>query len=318
MPPRIGIVIVNYKGRDDTLECLASLAALTYPCRDVIVVDQDSGDGTPDAIRAAYPWVHVIENPVNSGFAGGNNVGIRRALERAADFVFLLNNDTTVEPGLLEPLVALAQSDPAIGVTGPKMLYHADPNTIWSAGGMVDWRGRVAHRFADAADTPEDAPCDVDFIVGCGLLVKRGVLEQVGLFDERYFLYWEETDLCARIRKAGYRVVYQPAARLWHKVSRTTGTDSELTLYYMWRNQLLYLARHGARPAAGRLAVLGEALRLAAIWTVQGKHRRRRVLLHAVADFLRGRFGKTDFAFEAGSPRARKEPAPPKSAPGSR
>ena len=291
---RVAIILVTYNGKEDTLECLDSLSGLTYQPRDVILVDQASKDGTAAAVRASFPWVHVIENPVNSGFAGGNNVGMRAALARGADCLFLLNNDTTVDPGLLEPLVDLAWSDARIGVVGPKMLYHGHPDVVWSAGGTVDWRGNSVLLGEGSRDEPGGQPRDVDFVVGCGLMVKRQVLEEVGLLDERYFIYYEETDLCARVRKAGYRVVYQPAARLWHKVSRTFGAGSEFTLYYMYRNVLLYLGLHGRRPHLGRLAALGDALRLAAVWTVQGKGRRRRVLLRAVRDYLGGRFGRAE------------------------
>lgn len=297
--PRVALVIVNYRGREDTLACLESVATLTYPDRDVLLIDQDSKDGTPEAVRGLYPWVHIIENPVNNGFAGGNNLGIRVALEqRGADYIFLLNNDTTVEPGLLEPLIALAEGDSAIGIVGPKMLYFDRPDVIWSAGGRIDWRGgSLLIGEGEPDDTKETTTRDVDFIVGCGLLVKRAVLERIGLFDERYFLYYEETDLCARARKAGWRIVYQPAARLWHKVSGSTGGDSELTLYYMRRNVLLYLGERGTRPFLGCLTALGESLRLALVWAVQGKRRRSHVILRAVLDYLRGRFGKTDFVF---------------------
>jgi hypothetical protein len=295
--PRVAIVIVNYKGRDDTLECLRSLSRLSYPAWDVFLVHQPPDDGTADAVRASFGWVRQIENRENNGFAGGNNVGIRAALALGADYLFLLNNDTVVEPGLLEPLVALAEGDPRIGVVGPKMLYHDPSNVVWSAGGGVDWRGRATRWGDGEPDRPGGEPRDVDYIVGCGLLVKREVLERVGLLDERYFLYFEETALCARVREAGYRVVYQPAARLWHKVSRSTGAESDLTLYYMRRNVLLYLGEHGARPFLGRLAALTDDLRLAAVWTLRGEHRRRRVLLRAVADYARGRFGKSRSAF---------------------
>nr|CAA9234772.1 hypothetical protein AVDCRST_MAG63-1137 [uncultured Armatimonadetes bacterium] len=296
--PRVAIILVTFKGKDDTLECLRSLAELTYPNWEVLVVDQNSGDDTLEAVREAFPWAHTIANPVNNGFAGGNNVGIRAAMERGADYIFLLNNDTTVEPGLLEPLVALAESDPKIGVVGPKMLYHGDPETIWSAGGRMDWRGNSMLVDEGEKDTPGGEPRDVDFIVGCGLMARRDVLEKVGILDERYFIYYEESDLCARIRKAGYRIVYQPNARLWHKVSRTFGPGSEFTVYYMYRNVFLYLRQHGARPILGPLVALYKTLRLAAVWTVQGKHHRRWVLLRAVGDFCRGNFGKADIQFQ--------------------
>ena len=178
------------------------------------------------------------------------------------------------------------------------MLYASRPDTIWSAGARINWRGhsiRLGDGTIDGdAGCESAAPRDVDFIVGCGLMVKRAVLENVGLLDERYFLYFEETDLCARARKAGYRVVYQPGARLWHKVSQSTGEDSLLTLYYMRRNALLYLGRHGECPWRGRFAALYDALRLAAVWTVQGKKERRNVLLRALRDYFFGRFGRAE------------------------
>lgn len=299
--PPVAVVLVNYNGRDDTLHCLRSLAGLTYPgAVDVIVVDQpppDGRDGTPDAVRSHFPTVHVIENDENNGFAGGNNVGIRAALARGATYLFLLNNDTEVEPGLLEPLVVRAESDPKIGIVGPTMLYHARPDTVWSAGGRIDWRGQsvlLGEGEKTNASVDRGEGREVDFIVGCGLLVKRSVLETVGLLDERYFLYFEETDLCARARKAGWRVLHEPRARLWHKVSQSTGEDSPLTLYYMRRNQLLYLGEHGERPWLGRMAALCDTLRLVAVWTLQHKSDRRNILLRAIRDYFGGRFGKAD------------------------
>jgi len=263
-------------------------------------VDQPApggSDGTPEAVRKQFSTVHVIENDANNGFAGGNNVGIRAALSRGAVYLFLLNNDTEVEPGLLEPLVARAESDPKIGIVGPTMLYHARPNIVWSAGGRIDWRGQSVlldegSRANDEANRGNAH--DVDFIVGCGLLVKRSVLEAVGLLDERYFLYFEETDLCARAREAGWRVLHEPRARLWHKVSQSTGEDSPLTLYYMRRNVLLYLGERGERPWLGRAAALYDTLRLVLVWTLQRKTNRRNVLLRAVRDYFGRRFGRAD------------------------
>ena len=166
-----------------------------------------------------------------------------------------------------------------------------------ATGGTGDGRGTSPLVDEGTADAPGGEPRDVDFVVGCALMVKRAVLERIGLLDERYFIYYEESDLCARVLAAGHRVVYQPEARLWHKVSQTFGQSSEFTLYYMRRNVFLYLGLHGRRPTLGRLAALGDTLRLAAVWTVQGKRRRRYVLLRAVADYLRGRFGKAEMQF---------------------
>ena len=299
--PHVAVVIVNYKGRDDTLECLASLDHVTYPHYSVIVVDQASNDGTPAAIRAAFPATLLLENAINDGFAGGSNRGIRQAMDAGADYVFLLNNDTTVAPDLLDRLVAWMETWPDVGISGPLMLYYSDPKVIWSAGGYISPHGGSAMNFQGNEPTPHDAEelgyTNASFIVGCGLMVRRAVLEQIGLLDEQFFLYYEEADFCARARRAGWKIHTVWAARLWHKVSRSTGTDSELTLYYMRRNQLLFLERNSRRPTLARLTATADSLRLAVVWTVRGERRRAKVLLRAVGDYWLGRRGKTAFLF---------------------
>ena len=294
--PKVAIIIVNYKGREDTLECLASLRGLTYPAFSVYVVDQASEDGTPEAVRQAFPDVTVIENPENNGFAGGNNTGIRAALEAGAAYVYLLNNDTVVAPNLLEPLVELAESDPDIAVVGSLMLYHSDPAIIWSAGGQIGPNGEsIMQAQGENADTIGPEPFDVDFVVGCGLLTGRGALRKLGLLDDSYFLYYEETDFCARARHNGWRNVSCPASRLWHKVSRTTGKDSDLTFYYMRRNVLRYLSRYADNPKRRVQNVLLGTLRLALVLAARGQFKRSLVALRAVRDYQNGKFGKARF-----------------------
>lgn len=294
--PLVAIIIVNYKGRSDTLECLASLQDLTYPCVKVIVVDQASGDETPEAVRTRFPKICVIENQVNNGFAGGNNIGIQKALSDGADYIFLLNNDTTVAPNLLEPLVAVAENDSKVGMVGPMMLYHVEPEMVWAFGATMGAKGEsiLLHQGERANDVPQKL-LESDFVVGCGLLVRRTVCETIGLMDDRFFLYYEETDWCARVKAAGWRIVSTPDARLWHKVSRSTGTESELTLYYMRRNALLYLQKNGLRDGYRR--ALRDSVRLALVWLLQGKRRRSRVLMQAIRDAQNGRFGKSSFTF---------------------
>lgn len=297
--PHVAIVIVNYKGRDDTLQCLLSLLLLTYPNFSVVLVDQNSGDGLVDIGRemaAQSEWgnrLHLIANGENTGFAGGCNLGTRAALDAGAEYVFLLNNDTIVPPDLLEPLVQYAESDAKVGVVGPTLRYFDAPDVIWASGGMMGERAQsLLRRNGEKADTEPAQSVDVDFIVGAGLLAKRAVWETVGLLNENFFLYYEEADFCVRARKAGWRTVHVPAAHLWHKVSRSTGTDSLLTQYYMRRNALLYLQEHGT--PSGRAGLIGDSVRLALVWTAQKKHNERRILLRAVWDYLRKRRGKAD------------------------
>ena len=289
--PSVGIVLVNYKGRDDTLECLTSLADLTYPRWFAVLVDNASADGTPEAVRRDFPDVAVIECEENLGFAGGNNVGTREALARGADFVFFLNNDTTVDPNLLGYLVSLFTMRPRVGIAGALMLYYDEPEVVWSAGGRIDGRGQSFQTGQGRPASEFTEVTAVDFVVGCGLMARAGLFSQVGLLDEMYFLYYEETDWCARVKEAGWEIVTEPRAKLWHKVSRTTGGDSPLTLYYMRRNQLLYLKKHGGK--AGQAGALLDAVRLLGVWTLK-RHPHRAALARAIADFRAGRFGKAE------------------------
>jgi GT2 family glycosyltransferase len=294
MTPIVGIVLVNYNGRDDTLECLESLGDLSYPNWFAVLVDNASTDGCAAAVRASFPEVRVIESAENLGFAGGNNVGIRAALERGAEFLFLLNNDTTVAPDLLERLTDAFAADPALWIAGPVMCYYDDPQIVWSAGGRIDDRGQSLQLGqGQRVDAPRDPVTPVDFVVGCGLMIRRAVLERVGLLDEAFFLYYEETDLCARVRAAGGTVATVASGRLWHKISRSTGTDSPATLYYMRRNQLLYLRRHGTWP--GRAAAIVDSLRLLLVWTLQ-RNPKRTALRRALRDYFTGRLGKAVFS----------------------
>ncbi|MDW8214637.1 MAG: glycosyltransferase family 2 protein [Roseiflexaceae bacterium] len=217
--PRVLIIILCYNGIADTLACLESLRNVEYPSFDILVLDNASGDGTPEAVRAQFPHVTVIENGANLGFAAGNNVGLRYALRHGYDYALLLNNDTEVAPDFLTHLIELAESDPQIGAVGPTITYYERPDLIWSAGGMIDWKRGVAVMRTNEVDRGQyREPTDVDFVTGCALLVRRAALERAGLLDERFFMYFEETEWCVRIRRAGFRILHIPQSRVLHKI----------------------------------------------------------------------------------------------------
>lgn len=298
--PRVAIVILNWMRPDHTVECLASLAKLDYPADrlDVIIVDNAAHEGNAPTLRQSFPHVTLIENARNLGFAGGSNVGIRAAMARGADYVLLLNDDTEVAPDFLRSLVAPAESDPSIGILGPKIYYFDEPRIIWFAGGDVGRYGEVSHRGVDQVDEIDDgsplAVEDVGYVTGCAMLVRRAVVEAVGALDERFFAYYEETEWCARARRAGFRVVYVSGGRVWHKVTRTQRETSRLYLYLMARNRLLYLqAGHASGSVVARACL--SLLRTAVSWQVRPKHRAMRpftgALLAGVGDFLLGHFG---------------------------
>lgn len=253
--PQVAVVILNWNGRDDTLACLDSLAMIDYSNLSVIVVDNGSSDGSVDAIRTRHPAVDVFETGRNLGFAGGSNVGIRRALQRGVDFVLLLNNDTEVAPDLVDSFVAAARRHPQAGAFSARIYFHADPQRIWYAGAV--WNDTAA-RFEQVGEGMVDdghaftAEGETAYACGCAMFIPATRLRELGMLDERYFLYFEETDWCFRARAAGYPSIYVPSARLWHKVSATVGGEgSPLMVYFVTRNRLMWAQRYGS-PAQRR------------------------------------------------------------------
>jgi GT2 family glycosyltransferase len=248
--PAVAIVILNWNGAADTLACLRSVEKIDYSNFMIIVIDNGSSDDSVAVIRAAFPKIEVIETGSNLGFAGGNNVGIKRALELDADHVLLLNNDTEVDSGILNAFVDAARRFPRAGVFSGKIYFHDDPKRIWYAG--VQWNIKEA-RFRQLGEGMQDdgasysAICETDYACGCAFFVPAKRLREIGLLDEDFFLYFEETDWSYRARKAGYPSIFVPGAILWHKVSVSFGgEDSPLALYFVTRNRLLWARKHAA------------------------------------------------------------------------
>jgi GT2 family glycosyltransferase len=298
MQPAVSIIVLNYNGREDTLACIRSLEHLMYPNAEVIVVDNASSDGSAEAIRSAHPKVTLIETGANLGFTGGNNVGIRYALDHGADYVMLLNNDTVVAPDLIDQMVKIMEADKTIGVTGPTIYYFSAPDTIWSAGGTIDWRRGVTSMIGlNEADKSQYGSCPrpVDFVTGCALMVRREVWERAGLLDDQFFMYYEETEWCVRASRAGYKIMHIPEAMLWHKISIEDRAASPRTFYYMTRNRLLFL-RNTRAGLPTWAYTLSEYVRTYLSWTLrpkwQDKRQLRSTMLRAIRDFSAGRFGQ--------------------------
>jgi len=248
-PPRVFIIVLNWNGRDDTLECLGSLQALAYPDYTVLVVDNGSTDGSEDAIRASFPSVRIIQTGKNLGYAGGNNVGIRFALDHGADYVWLLNNDTTVDPQALTPLVETAGSDPAIAFVGSKIYFHDHPDLIWCVGGSIDLAagGRTDHPGMSQRDTGQfDTITDVGYVSGCSLLASSAAIAVIGPLPEEYFLYCEETDWNLAAQRKGFRTVLAPASRVWHKYTLTDDYNDRF-IYYSFRNRIRLVSKYAPR-----------------------------------------------------------------------
>lgn len=299
-PPPVWVVIVLYNSYQDTRDCLASLASATWPNLKVAVVDNGSSDDGGTRLREEFPELAHIRSERNLGFAGGCNIGIKAALESGAAYVCLLNNDTLVDPGFIEPLVARAESEPGAGIVGGKIYYDEPEETIWFAGGVIDrQRGFTSHRGQDQPDAGQyDTPGVVDYVTGCLFFVPAAVLGRIGLLDERYFMYCEEVDLCLRAGRAGYSCYYEPAAVIRHRVSRSMGgAYRPLFYYYQTRNLLeVYRVDTGAGRWSSQTLRLVRHLVLGQSVTMLRAHRRRALpylfaLWSGLVDYLRGRFG---------------------------
>lgn len=293
--PRVISVILNTNRRDDTLACLASLAANRYPNHTALVLDNASTDGSVDAIHAAFPDARVLRLEANLGYAGNNNVGIAEALADQAAWVFVLNEDTVLAPDCLGRLVEAGEADERIGIVGPMVYHHDEPNIIQSAGGRIGrfWdSSHLAQNMPDVGQFPAVHP--VDWISGCAILVRRSVIEQVGMIDARYFYFWEETEWCLRASRAGWRIVHEPRAQLWHKGVRRDYRPNPTVTYYATRNKLLTLTKHHA-PVLVRVMAWVQIARTLASWTVKPAWRDMRghrwAMWRGATDFLRARWG---------------------------
>jgi len=260
MTPAFVAVVLNWNGGDDTLEALASLEDVPTVC-----VDNGSTDGSVARIEAAYPDVELLRTGANLGFAGGNNAGIRRALERGADWVLLLNNDAVAEPGLVEALARAAAARPDAGLLACKLL-SGDGREVQYAGARFNARLGYSGRV-DTAGPRE--PRDTGRADGAALAVSRAAAERAGLLDDQLFMYVEDVDWSLRIRRAGFAVVLVPDARVRHKGSGSTGGRASTTnLYYDTRNTIVVAERYARLPrglrALRRGAVVGTHLAQAA------------------------------------------------------
>lgn len=296
--PFVSIVILNYNGRDDTLACLRSLDHVQYPSVRIVVVDNGSTDGSIAALRDAYPELALIETGANLGFAAGNNLGVQHALDQGADYVLLLNNDTEVAPDFLCHLVDVIQADPQIGIVGPTIYYYEQPDVVWSAGGIIDWRrGTTRMAALNEADVGQfgTVPRPVDFVSGCALLISRSALERAGRLDPRFFMYYEETEWCVRVARAGFKILHVPESKIWHKISIEARAASPFVHYYMTRNRLLFLQAVRAGWQAWAHTLLLEYMRTLVSWSVRPKWRamraQRNVMLRAIRDYCIGRVG---------------------------
>lgn len=283
----VAIIILNWNGWRDTIECLESLYQNNYQNYSVIVVDNNSDDESVQKIKeycngeikVESPFFYydsskkpinfvettpnldikihdfksssgsliLVKNDKNEGFAEGNNIGIKYAINNLnSDYILLLNNDTVVDKNFLVEMLKVAENDDKIGVAGPKIYYYDEPNKIWFAGGKISWkccRGlNIGNNEIDAGQY--EKVTEVEYVSGCAFLIKKEVVEKVGLFEKIFFLYFEEIDWTLRASKFDYKSVYVPKGRIWHKVSRSGGgIKGKVGLYYITKNRWLIMKK---------------------------------------------------------------------------
>ena len=244
--PKVAIVIVNWNGKGDTLECLESVRRIDYPCVEVIVVDNGSSDNSVGAIRERFPDIVLLESENNLGTAGGRNIGIRYVLKSGADFVLFLDNDTILDPQLIWNLMKAVDIVGSHGILGAKIYYFDDPYKIWYAGSKWKYSGFIHLGMGDTDDGQRfNSITETAYACGCALFVDKKVIEKIGIFDEKFFAYFEETDFCYRAKAEGFRSFLVPSAKVWHKISSSTGGKaSPFFHYYLNRNILLWAERH--------------------------------------------------------------------------
>lgn len=263
--PAVAMNILNFNSLRDTCDCLDSVRNINYPRCEVWVVDNGSSGDDAAVLEKRYgKWIKLIKNKTNDGFAGGNNLVLRELIKSDSfNYFLLLNNDTTVKPDLVSELVKIAESDPRIGLVGPKTYASGLNNilqTVWFTVDMYTGRARLTGLMSPDLGQ-YDTTLPVDFIQGSCMLIKNDLVKQIGLLDEDYFCYWEDTDYCFRARKAGYRVFFAHRAVIFHRNKISTRLKpwyrtifnnkrdvlNELETYLVTRNKFRFMKKNGTR-----------------------------------------------------------------------
>lgn len=298
---KISIVVLNWNRKADTLACLQSLDKLRTPADfevSIYVVDNASTDGSIEAFsKITTPTFRLIQNKDNLGFAAGNNIGLTQALEDGAEWLLIINNDTLIDRNFLINLSKVIDRGKNVGVISPKIYFapgfefHRDRyskalqgSVLWSAGGKMDWDNVFGVNIGvDDVDRGQfDEQKEIDFATGACICIASKVFEKIGLFNEKYFMYFEDVEFSLRALRAGFKVIYSPKTYLWHKVAQGSSVGSNLNDYFITRNRLLFGMKYANLRT--KLALIKESLG----FLVAGRKWQKR----GVIDFMQGKLGK--------------------------
>ena len=238
LQPTIFVVVLNYNGKETLSSCLSSVYQSDYSLFEVVVVDNASNDGSFELAKNQFSRAHFIKNPVNVGFSKGNNIGIRFALEKFADYVLVLNNDACLKKNTLSKLVGVAQEKTVGSILNP-LIFNKDGRSIWFAGGQILWsQMKNIHLTKISAKNLYST----EYCTGCAMFIGKEVFKKIGLFDERYFLYYEDADFSVRAKKAGFELLICPTAKVIHQEQSTIKND--LKIYWLVLSGLLFFSCH--------------------------------------------------------------------------
>ena len=248
MNKKVFIILLNYKGVKDTIECIRSLESITYSNYEVVIVDNLSPDNSYETLKNIVGHRHhVISSGRNGGFAFGNNVGIKYALEKNAEYILLLNNDTIVEKDFLEPLVNTLENSKEIALATGLILNYYKKDIIWYAGGEIDWKRFYGYHINENKKITKDdlIEKEITFATGCLMLIRAEVLNEIGLLPEEYFMYYEDVDYCSTLIKNNYKIYYNPKSIIYHKISASSGdVESPFAIEWNTRNRLRFINKN--------------------------------------------------------------------------
>lgn len=287
----VDIIILNFNQESDTAECILSLKRMNYKNYRIILVDNGSTDGSGGRLKERFKYIEFLKSGENIGFAGGANIGIKRSLESGlANYILLLNNDTVVGEELLDSLLEVAEMDNEIGVIGAVNFYYSWPDKVHMAGHRFLWWLGIQGKVFDVGSNFKE----VQSVSACCMLIKRKVVEKAGLLDERFFVYYEDSDFCLRARRAGFKVGVARDAKVWHKINRTLGTGTPREYYIYTRNQPLFMLKHCPRLfLPNYFAVYFSKVFIRIIYFFVTLRKDFSVWIYrGLADFIKGNFGK--------------------------